>query len=207
MPASPDDTMSTRSSLLRRVRDPADCPAWEDFAAVYTPLIRRYAVRKGLQAADADDLCQAVLAEVSTAIRGFRYDPGRGSFRGWLGRVTHNLLRKHWAKARRRPAAPAGLPPLEELGQLGVAGTDPVWFEEFSRHVLGVAQARVCGEFEASTWAAFEGGWTAGEDPPAVARRLGLSVHAVYVAKSRVLRRLHDEVLAIADDLPHAGGP
>ena len=61
MGPSPD----TRLSLILRLSDPADADAWRDFVSLYEPLIYQLARRKGLQDADARDLCQEVLLAVA----------------------------------------------------------------------------------------------------------------------------------------------
>lgn len=65
----------------------------------------------------------------------------------------------------------------------------------------------VRAEFENRTWDAF---WrTAIDGQPAgdVAAQLGMSLHAVYKAKSRVLRRLRQELAGLVETqpLPRAG--
>ena len=58
----------TRASLLLRLADRADEAAWQEFAKIYTPVVYRLALRRGLQHADAEDLSQQVLASVAKAI-------------------------------------------------------------------------------------------------------------------------------------------
>jgi RNA polymerase sigma-70 factor (ECF subfamily) len=50
------------------------------------------------------------------------------------------------------------------------------------------------GEFQPATWQAFWGLTVEGKSGAEVAAELGLSVDAVYAAKSRVLRRLRQEL-------------
>ena len=190
----PDPDDATSASLLVRVRDAADAVAWRTFEGVYGPLVRRSCVRRGLQHADAADVSQEVLARVATAVRGFEYAPEKGRFRAWLNTVTANAVRSFRAKSARRPVAAA----------FDAEAADPAWDGEFTAHLLAVACDRVRPEFEPATWAAFEAAWVRNEPATAVAARLGVAVHAVYVNKSRVLKRLEAEVRHLADDLPHA---
>jgi RNA polymerase sigma-70 factor (ECF subfamily) len=184
----------TSASLLLRLRDARDGDAWDSFVAVYGPLVRRHCVRRGLQDSDAADVAQEVFARVAKAIRSFEYAPERGRFRGWLGTVVANEIATFRAKAGRRPA---------DGGTADDApGPDPSWDRAFTEHVLAVASDAIRPEFEPNTWAAFEATWVKGERPEDVAKRLGTAIHAVYVNKSRVLKRLEAEVMRLADDLP-----
>ncbi len=45
----------TRSTLLVRIRDPADTKAWGEFVALYQPLLTAYVRKRGLVEEDARD--------------------------------------------------------------------------------------------------------------------------------------------------------
>jgi RNA polymerase sigma-70 factor (ECF subfamily) len=186
------DSPSTRPSLLVRLRDPQDERAWAEFLEIYGPLVRRLALRRGLQEADAADLTQEVFRAVAVAIERWDPDPARGSFRGWLFRLARNLIVNLLAAQKRHPrgtgdSAFQGL--LEQQPAPDVE--ESLVFEgEYRRQLFAWAAERVRGEFRAPTWDAFW--WVAveGHDPRAVAGRLGMTVGAVYIAKSRVMARL-----------------
>ena len=194
-----DSNSATSASLLLRVRDPADRTAWETFDVLYRPLIRLSCRRRGLQDADAADVSQEVMARVAKSIRGFEYTPERGKFRSWLGVVTDNVVRTFLARTARQYSVTA------EDDRAAAPEMDPVWNAEFSEYILAVACDRIRCEFEPMTWAVFEAVWLREESSAAVARRLGTTVRAVYVNKSRVLKRLEQEVMHLAEDLPFAG--
>jgi DNA-directed RNA polymerase specialized sigma24 family protein len=61
--------------------------------------------------------------------------------------------------------------------------------QQFTQRVVEVVRA----EFEPRTWDAFWRIVVEGQSPAEVAQALGLSLPAVYQAKSRVLRRLRRE--------------
>ncbi len=180
----------TRPSLLVRIRDAGDREAWRQFVEVYAPLVYRFARGRGLQDADAADLTQDVLQAVSGASKRLVYDPNRGTFRAWLYTVARNKLRNFLlARQRRRDDADPALldeqPAREEVEQ---------WEREYEQRLFDWAAEQVRGQFRDTTWRAF---WmTAVEDRPAaeVAGDLGISVGAVYIAKSRILARLREEI-------------
>jgi RNA polymerase sigma-70 factor (ECF subfamily) len=183
---------TTHVSLLVRMRDARDRTAWAQFVDVYGPLVYRYVRRRGLQDADAADVTQDVLRAVARAIDGFRYDPTRGSFRGWLFTTTrHELYRFQVARARLPQAGHSELDHLlEEQPARDDEESRNEWDREYDRRLFDWATERIRGEFQVTTWDAF---WrTAVEHKSAteVAGALNMTVGAVYVAKSRVLARL-----------------
>jgi RNA polymerase sigma-70 factor (ECF subfamily) len=190
----------TSPSLLLRIRDPADVVSWGTFVNLYAPLIYRYGRRRGLQDADAADMTQEVLARVARAIRDFSYDPERGRFRDWLGLLTHRELLTA-QKKRDRQAAGNG-DPGGPLDQVEAVAADSTWADEFNDYLLQAALRRIRPDFEPQTWNAFELVWNRGRPAPEVARELGVPVATVYVAKSRVLKRLREEMLLLAEDVP-----
>src|SRR5690348_4768465 len=99
------ESPATRASLLVRLRDTSDGEAWQEFVHLYAPVIYGFARKRGLQDADAADVMQDVLRSVSAAVPRLEYDPGRGSFRGWLFTVTRNKILNFLDSSRRRVQA------------------------------------------------------------------------------------------------------
>ncbi len=194
---------ATRPSLLIRLRNPGDDEAWRDFVETYAPLVFGYCRRRGLQPSDVADVTQEVMAQVAKSMRDFAYSPDRGRFRDWLGTVTRTKILKFLRRDDRAGKGSGGETAGELIGHIAAPESDTAWTEAFQARVMEVALGRIRHGFEASTWRAFERAWIDGQAAPAVARELGITVDLVYVAKSRVLKRLRDEVAALADDFPH----
>jgi RNA polymerase sigma-70 factor (ECF subfamily) len=187
---------TTRPSLLLRLRDPADDRAWVEFIDLYAPLIRRVARRGGLQDADASDLEQDVFRAVAGAIGRYDPDPSRGSFRGWLLRIARNLLLNSLASRRRHPSAGGGTDMLSMLEAVPDPNAeDSAVFEaEYRRRTFEWAAAQVREDFKPATWQAFWRTAVDNHEAAVVSTELGLSVGAVYVARSRVLARIRAKV-------------
>jgi RNA polymerase sigma-70 factor (ECF subfamily) len=184
----------TRPSLLVRIRDPQDREAWAEFVDLYAPLVYGFAHRHGLQDADAADLTQEVLRAVAGAAARLDYDPGRGSFRGWLFTVVRNKLRDFLA-ARRRGCRGSGDPDVQErLEQQPGRDESAAWEREYRRQLFACAAEQVRRDFHPATWQAFWRTAVEGQSGQETARQLGLSVAAVYLAKRRVMARLREQI-------------
>ena len=193
---------STRYSLLVRVQDAHDHAAWLEFVAIYEPLVYGLARRRGLQDADARDLCQDVFRAVAKAVHGWKPDPDRGSFRGWLFRIAQNLLINFLKRERRQPCASGDSDVQRLLDAQPASGDEYSKLIEFEyrRRQFQVAAGQIEAEFTPATWQAF---WqTTVESQPIVrvAETLGISQGAVYIARSRVLARLRERVQQIAGE-------
>ncbi len=186
------DSPATRQSLLVRLRNPRDEQAWAEFVAIYAPLIDRVARANGLQSADAADLAQEVFRAVAGAIDRFDPDPARGSFRSWLFRIARNLMVNLLAARRIRPQATGDSDVQEMLERvLAPDGAETAFFDlEYRRRVFVWAADQVRGEFRQSTWQAFWLTAVEGQAPRDAAQASGISVGAVYIARSRVMARL-----------------
>jgi RNA polymerase sigma-70 factor (ECF subfamily) len=196
----PNPELVTRPTLLVRLRDPADERAWRSFVDVYTPMIYGYCRKRGLQEADAADVVQEVLGQVARSIRDFDYSPERGRFRDWLGKVTRGKMVRFFE--RLRPAA-TGESAQEALDQAASTCADAEWTATFNAEILRAALATVQREFEPPTWRAFELVWLENRSASDAAETLGAPIGTIYVAKSRVLKRLRDEVMHLAEDVVH----
>jgi RNA polymerase sigma-70 factor (ECF subfamily) len=187
------DIPATRTSLLVRLRNPRDDAAWREFVALYAPLIYHYARKQGLQDADAVDLSQEIISAVAGAVGDFDYDPRRGSFRGWLLTVVRRKL-ANWRRAQAiRPQGSGDTATHQVLEQLPQpADRDEAWETEWEQRLFAWACGEVRRDVADVTWQAF---WkTAIDDQPGkqVAVELGISVAAVYQARSRVVARLKE---------------
>ncbi|HEY1065523.1 MAG TPA: sigma-70 family RNA polymerase sigma factor [Pirellulales bacterium] len=183
----------TRASLLLRIRNPQDGESWVEFTELYAPVVFRAAKRRRLQDADAADLTQDVLLAVARTADRLHYDPSKGSFRGWLYRVTQNKLNDHCERQKRLPAS-------REPAELAASFSDDAsdeeawWDREYQERLFRWAADRVRPHCEPTTWSAFWRTSVEGQSPAEAAAALGLSIGTVYAAKSRVLARIRKEI-------------
>jgi RNA polymerase sigma-70 factor (ECF subfamily) len=185
--------MSTEPSLLERLRQANDGAAWSEFVHLYTPLLYGWARRAGLSEDETADLLQDVFATLLRELPRFEYQPDK-SFRGWMRTI---LLNRWRTLQRRRSPRPV---PSEQLDELpGVGDPDLPGEAEERRELVRRALALIEGEFTPATWQAFRQVVVLERSPGEVAAELGLSVNAVYLARSRVLRRLREHLTGLID--------
>jgi RNA polymerase sigma-70 factor (ECF subfamily) len=192
-----DESPTTRITLLARLRDLRDGAAWEEFVEIYAPLIYGLARRHALQDADAGDVTQEVLRAAVQALPRFALDPRRGTFRGWLFTVALNQLRK-FAQARKRHPRGSGDPSAQAfLEEQPAPEEEARWEQEYQARLFTWAADKARSSFRTPTWEAFWRTAVDGRDAREVAVALGMSIGAVYIAKSRVLSRIR----AIIEDI------
>ncbi len=189
-------TPTTRPSLLLRLRDHADSDAWGQFVSLYGGLVYRFARSRGLQDADAADVTQIVFDAVSREIARLDYDPRRGSFRSWLLVVTRNQLSKYLSRAG-VACAPNGMP-LDAIAARNDEAEQ--WEREYRLRAFQLLAERVRPEFHPSSWQAFWRTAVENQSAKAVSEELGISVGAVYTARSRVLSRMKATIAEFDED-------
>jgi RNA polymerase sigma-70 factor (ECF subfamily) len=191
----------TRPSLLIRVRDPADQAAWQEFVDIYRPVILRIAQYKGMQAADAEDIAQEILAAVVKAVEQREHDPKRAKFRTWLHRVANNIILD--ALTRKKPDRGAGGSSLQAVLAQKESRNGPdsdLLRLEYLREVFRWAARQVRKEFRQETWNAFWFTYIEGRSVEAVAKELAKDPGAIYAARSRVMRRIRKKATEYEQD-------
>jgi RNA polymerase sigma-70 factor (ECF subfamily) len=185
---------TTSVTLLQRLRQRDARDAWARFVNLYTPLLYFWVRRIGLQEQDAADLVQDVLTTLVEKLPEFEYDPEK-SFRAWLRTVTLN----RWRNSQRRRTVQSLGSHAEILADPAPEQIDSLAEDEYRQYLVGRALRLMEAEFEPITWQMFQQYAVQGQAPDEVAAQLGVRVDSVYTAKSRVLRRLRQELEGLLD--------
>jgi RNA polymerase sigma-70 factor (ECF subfamily) len=191
---------STSRSLLVRARQGQE-PAWQRIVNLYRPLIHGYLTYQGVPFQEADDLAQEVLAVVVRELPHFEHAGRTGAFRTWLRHITVNRVRAFFRAGKERAAAVGGSAFLDQVHQLedDQSALTRRWNEEHDRHVLRHLLEQMEEEFGPVVVRAFHRLTVERVPAREVAAELGMSVGAVYTAKSRVLARLREEAAGLLD--------
>ena len=189
------DPSSISSTLLERVR--ARRPeAWQRLVDLYGPLVYRWCRQLGVNRSDSPDIVQQVFAAVIADVGRFRRDRPGDSFGAWLRTITRHRVSDHFRLRQGQASADGGTEAYQRLQSIAEAEEEsataqPVEQEaRFSRRLLELVRA----EFESRTWDVFWRIVVDGQPTAEVAAALNMSLPAVYKAKSRVLRRLRQEL-------------
>jgi RNA polymerase sigma-70 factor (ECF subfamily) len=190
----------TSLTLLQRLRS-NDQDAWRRLADLYGPLVGSWCRRAGVTGPDAEDVVQEVFQAVAAGLERFRHEHEGDTFRGWLRAITRHKLLKLFERRRGQPQAQGGTDAQRRI--LEVAGPDETLPEQdepeeekaLHRRALELLRA----EFDPRTWQAFWRTAVDGQTAPDVAGELNMSSAAVRQAKSRVLRRLREDLGELLD--------
>ena len=183
----------TRPTLLERLRDGSDLIAWQEFFDRYWSLIFTFARRRGCSEHTAEEVVQDVMLRVFEQKDLFRYDPEKGRFRSWLGRLVQTKV----VDFRRMPSErvrPVGGTPDESPPEIAASGTSPEedWEAAFEQSLLLALLDVLRHEMSPRAYLAFELVTLHDLGGAEVAKHTGLTRNGVYRAKKRALARLRE---------------
>jgi RNA polymerase sigma-70 factor (ECF subfamily) len=190
----------TRQSLLLRAQTGEE-DAWKDLTDLYRPLIIGWLNRQGVPARDREDLSQDILLRVVKHLPTFQHSGRRGAFRSWLRTIVCNRTIDYWRSTDVGTEPSGGSGAIAALEQIADPDSDlnRQWDDEHDNYVLKCLLDLVEEEFELTTLQAFRRLALDGASAAEAAQELGMSVAAVYVAKSRVLQRIRQEAEGLID--------
>ena len=189
----------TSESLLVRIKA-RDETAWEHFTKLYEPLVRSWCLGFGLPESDTPDAVQEVFETVARSIKGYHHDRAGDTFRGWLKTITRSRVIDAMRRRRGRPNGVGGSDALADLHALPAPPEDPGSSDADDRGLLvRRAVELVLGKSEEKTRQAFLRVVLGGEHPSDVSKDLGMTPNAVYLATSRVKRKIRQEFAETID--------
>lgn len=202
MAAPRDEFIPTRHSLISRLKDWDDQESWKEFFDTYWKLLYSVALKSGLSDAEAQDVVQDTIVAVAKKMPEFHYDPALGSFKSWLLTITRRRIIDHLRKRQRQPQRHERRPDATE-GRTGTMDKIPdpagdqfgdIWEDEWKDSLYAAAVKRVKQQVEAKQFQMFDCYAVKGWPVEKVAGLLGVSVGAIYTAKSRITALIKEEI-------------
>lgn len=188
---------ATRASLLSRARE-HDSQAWNELVELYGPLIAHWCYRCQLNSQQAADVVQDVFASIAKSLGNYHAKKENGAFRSWLWTITSNKIKDHYRRNDGQAIGTGGSTALASLEQIpdatdripDVEPTDDAQISELVSR--GLQQVRA--EFEPRTWDIFRRVVIDQIATAIVAQEFGVTAAAVRQVRSRVLRRLRQQL-------------
>ena len=184
----------TTSTLIAKLKA-SDQAGWQRLIDLYEPLISAWCRRYGLRESDIADLVQDVFSVVSRKVRDYESRSG-STFRGWLWTITRNKLNDRYRKAKDEIQAAGGTEAQNRMSAIPEQLLDQsdLHLRQATDRLIKRGLELVRSEFEERTWKIFWRAAVEGEPTGEIAAEFGISANAVRQAKSRILRRLREEL-------------
>jgi RNA polymerase sigma factor (sigma-70 family) len=198
-----DSLLPTRQSLLSRLRDWQDEVGWREFFDTYWRLIYNVARKSGLADAEAQDVVQNTFIYLARRMPAFRYDPARGSFKSWLRVVTRSRIHIFWRTQKAdekyicEPLFYATGDDVEAHPDASADALDEAWQREWEENLVNTALRRVRAKVSSQQLLIFRLSTLGELSLPQVARKLGVNLAQVYLARHRVGRLIKGEMLRL----------
>jgi RNA polymerase sigma-70 factor (ECF subfamily) len=197
---------ATSRSLLQRAREQQP-DAWERLVLLYSPLVRHWCRRARVAKHDIDDVVQEVFTKAFAVLEQFRHRNPTDTFRAWLHGVTQYRILEYLHRRRRQVAAAGGSAAQHALEEQRDPDLPPDGDEEANvlfADIFHRSLEFIRGEFEPRTWQMFWRTVVDGLPTATVCAELGVSTSSVRQARSRILRRLREELAELNLEPPAA---
>ncbi len=193
------ESSATRLSLISRIRQD-DGAAWNELVDLYSPLVAFWCQRRGVPESEISDLEQEVFFAVSRSIDGYQPTDSSGSFRAWLWGLSRHKIIDALRRRQRFPSAAGGSTALRVIRETPDENlpeqldlSDVLERAEFAV-VVRRALEQVRSEFEPRSWQAFWRTTIDGMTVATVSQELDMSEATVRQHRSRILRRLRQQL-------------
>ncbi|MEZ6133028.1 MAG: sigma-70 family RNA polymerase sigma factor [Planctomycetaceae bacterium] len=183
----------TRLSLIARLNDPRNEPAWRHFMDIYEPFLRRLAVRQGVPERHVPDVVQQVLLAIAKSVDGWQDDGSPASFRRWLATVSRNIVIKFMTRERKQAGGHGGTEIVNLLSNIP-AEPDADQVQRYEHELIVWAAEQVRSEFVETSWKAFWATIIEGRTVSDVAAELGVSPGSIYMSRSRIMAKIRTKV-------------
>ena len=191
----------TSLSLIQRLAADGNDADWQKMLAIYRPFVFQRVSTYPLLVDQAEDIVQETVMVLMRELPTFERQR-TGSFRAWLRGIVLNQLRYAARRSKKTPT-PVGNSEklLEQIEQLSDPSSEASedFNKEHDKAVFRNAAAIVQKTVQPTTWKAFQKHVINGEEVSQVAEDLNVSVNVVLLAKSRLTRRIREEIRGMVE--------
>ncbi|MCM8535782.1 MAG: sigma-70 family RNA polymerase sigma factor [Lentisphaeraceae bacterium] len=184
---------NTQDSLILRAQNPYDEKAWDDFVGFYESFVKMVLRKVKIHCSDEEDLVQTIILNLWKNLP--KYKKGNARFRTWLSTVIRNTaindLRKCSTESLKRDRF------SEDLETVSVPRVEMIIDEEWDKYIINLAMEKVEKRFDGQAMEAFKLSLK-GKNVRQIAQTLNLKENTIYTLRSRVKRRLKQEVYGLS---------
>ncbi|MCM8533089.1 MAG: sigma-70 family RNA polymerase sigma factor [Lentisphaeraceae bacterium] len=187
---------NTRETLLIKLRDQYDEPAWSEFHKIYKHFIFAILIKMNVPFEAQDDLVQEILLKAWKNLPKFEYQKNNGKFRNWLGLVVSNTARSYYRKQNNALKAIGKIESETEIEPEIQEISDKEW----KLFISNKAWENVKVSLGESVIACFEL-ISEGHDLKNVAEKSGIPYNTVCVYKKRIINKISREIVRLEQEL------
>lgn len=175
--------------------DSRDDEAWRSFDQRFRGVIVATAKKLGLGPEDSIDAAQETIYQAVRDYQAGKYDRTRGRLSTWIITIARHRIIDQIAASKRRGSRAARLE-AEQQHEPSVDEVASAFDESLERRIFEEAweRVRLGSQIAQPTLLAFELTTLRHVPPAEAAKQCGMSVDQVYVAKTRVAKRLREVV-------------
>ena len=185
---------TTSKTLLDKIAS-GDEISWDEFYQKYSPIVKAIAQFKGLNAADADDICQQVMMQFFKQSKTFKFDPNIAKFRTYFGLIVNSKICSYFRGSKENPTDDMEWIPVD-------AETETLFMDEWRKTVLKEAEQELKQRVAPETFQAYELYAVQNRPVKKVAEYLDCSENQVYQAKKRCFAMMREILLAMNEQDP-----
>lgn len=188
----------TRHSLIVRLKNEHDEPAWRDFVTTYESFLQRLVARQGVPQHHIADVTQQILIAIGRSVENWKPDDRPESFRRWLTTVSRHVVIKFMTRERRQAGGPGG---TEWMQQLREIPSRPATSDDarYQHELIIWAAEQVRHEFMETSWSAFWATAIQERTVNEIAAELNVSPGSIYMSRSRIMARIRRKIQEIED--------
>ena len=185
---------TTSKTLLDKIAS-GDEISWDEFYQKYSPIVKALAKFKGLNAADADDVCQQVMMQFFKQSKSFKFDPNIAKFRTYFGLIVNSKICGYFRDNKETSTDDMEWVPVD-------AETETLFMNEWRKAVLKEAEQELKQRVAPETFQAYELYAVQNRPVKKVAEYLDCSENQVYQAKKRCFKMMKEILLKMNETDP-----
>lgn len=188
----------TRQTLIERIRDQYNEPAWEEFVQIYESYIYAIIRRMGISAEDSKDIHQDIMLNIWKKLPEYRKKPDT-RFRGWLSTITSNSV-KYFLRSKANLNKKHDNFGLNQNDDSESSDLEKIANEEWEIFLTNKALENIESTFSGKGIDVFKKSLE-GKSIPDIASDMNIEESSVYQLRARVKRSLIKEVSRLREML------